>query len=121
MSWFDSVANSPAFVIHQAERLVSSVIDFGNVDGPAYHESELILPQLRNCELERSFGIKGIVPKELKHCTVQVIAAALAYDVDLVRAEAILRGIRFALDFEFLDRVLRQNHRRGVQGRVRVH
>ena len=52
---------------------------------------------------------------------MQLIAAALAYNVDLIGAKSVFRRVGFTLHLEFLDSVLRQNDGRGVQGSVSVN
>lgn len=51
---------------------------------------------------------------------MQSVGAAFADDVNLARREAVLSRIVAALDFEFLDRVLRQNNGRSHKGRIGV-
>ncbi len=51
---------------------------------------------------------------------VERVGAPLADDIDLRGRESVVGRIGSALNLEFLDRVLRQDHRRGNQGRVSV-
>ncbi len=51
---------------------------------------------------------------------MDVIAAAPANQVDLIRTETELRRIGFGLHFEFLNGVLGQNDRRRIQSGVRI-
>ena len=46
---------------------------------------------------------------------MKLIRANLADDVDLVRAEAIFRGVGFTLNLEFLNGILGQDHGRRIQ------
>ena len=65
--------------------------------------------------------VKGVVSEELEASAVQLVGAALTYDVYLVGAIAVLGGIVFTQDFELLNRVLGQNNRWRVQGRVGIN
>ena len=57
---------------------------------------------------------------EIERGAVQLIGSALGDDVNLIRAETILRRISFALNLEFLNGVLRQNYCRSVQRRIGI-
>ncbi len=79
------------------------------------------MSQFRNDRLKRSFGVKGIVTEKFERSAVQLVAATLAHDVDLIGTESVFGRVGFTLHLEFLDSVLRQNDRRGIQGSVGVH
>ncbi len=51
---------------------------------------------------------------------MELVPAALADNVDLAGTVAVLGRVRTALHLEFLNRVLRQNHRRSNQSRIGV-
>ena len=80
----------------------------------------MILAQDGNICLEITSGVKSIVPVEPEQGAVQIVRSALADDIDLVCAEAVLGRIGRGLLFELLDRIHRQDNGRGVQSRVRV-
>src|SRR6185503_20904831 len=56
-----------------------------------------------------------------EHGSMQVVRSAFADDVDLCRAESLIRGIRSARNLEFLDSILRQNHRGSNKGGIGIH
>ena len=119
-----AISDSPAFIIRQPEGFVASIVELRDVHRTSEDEAELVLAQYRlgGSALERSrrLRVKGVVSEEFEGSAVELVGAALTHDVDLVGAKAVLRGIVSTLYFEFLDRVLRQNHRRRVQGRIHV-
>ena len=51
---------------------------------------------------------------------MQLVRTTLRDDVHLVGAEAVFCRVSLALNFEFLDSILRQNHRRGVESSISV-
>jgi hypothetical protein len=88
-----SIRDSPALIVRQPEGLVAAVVELRYVDWPARNITELILPERWDSGLEGSPGVVGIIPVEFKQGAVNAIRAALTYDVDLVRAEAIFRRV----------------------------
>ena len=65
-------------------------------------------------------GVKSIVTEKFERSTVKLVGAAFADNVDLIGTKAIFSRVGFALHFEFLDRILRQDDGRGVQSGVRI-
>src|SRR5436305_7834654 len=112
------LSGSLTFTVSHKEGLVLAVVDLRNYDWPANHETELVLPQRGNTRLEKTACIIEVISVELEKRTVKVVTAALADDIDLIRAEAVLGGICGGLLFELLDCVYRQYDCRRVQGRV---
>src|SRR3954447_6178256 len=119
----------PAFVVGHEEAFAPAVVHLGNVDRTARDKTKLVLAQHGLCSWRsgdvvvssrEGVGVERVVAIEQENRPVQAVRAALAYDVDLCRAESLVRRISSARYLEFLDGILRQHHGRRYEGCVGV-
>ena len=95
-----------AFIVDQEGPVMAAV--GRQHHGPAGDESKLFLIELRRRRapvVEKVAGVPSFVPEEAEAGAVQRVGAGLADDIDLIRAESVLRGVGRRLLLEFLNRV----------------
>ena len=84
------LSQAQALVVGQPEGFVPAVVELRYDHRTAHHKARLILPQRWDHALKITARVKRIVAQEPEDSPVKVVRPALADDVHLIRAEAIL-------------------------------